>query len=171
MKLSWNDPRYAWNSEDYGGIASVPLPFSSAWAPDVILHNALEEKFIFRQVGVVKANGDIVYLVAVHTKSSCRPKFEDPQFPFHIQTCSLKFGSWLNGQYQVDFRVTSSNNASSVNLGDYTSPTGWEILATEARLESVQYPLFEEPSHIVVYTFSFRRNVFYNPKSGLLFLV
>ena len=48
------------------------------------------------------------------------------------------------------------------------SPTGWKVLATEARLESIQYPMFEEPSHLVVFTFSFKRDIFYDPVSGIL---
>ena len=31
-------------------MTSFPLPFYSSWAPEVILHNAAEEKFIYRQV-------------------------------------------------------------------------------------------------------------------------
>ena len=46
--LTWNDPRFAWREEDYAGINSMPLPFSDSWAPEVILLNAVEEKFMFR---------------------------------------------------------------------------------------------------------------------------
>jgi nicotinic acetylcholine receptor alpha-7 len=167
MSLKWSDPRYAWDPVDYEGLTSVPLPFSAAWAPEVILHNALEEKFMYRQVGVVRHNGDLIYLVSIHTKSGCRPNFEDGDFPFNVQTCRLKFGSWVNGQYKVEYRVSAGGvNQSNVNLSEFTSPTGWKILATEASLESSQYPLFEEPSHSVVFTFSFKRSVFYDPISG-----
>lgn len=48
MSLQWNDPRYGWEPSDYDDITSIPLPFSTTWAPEVILHNAVEEKFIFR---------------------------------------------------------------------------------------------------------------------------
>lgn len=170
MALKWNDPRYAWSPEDYEGLTSVPLPFSAVWAPEVILHNAVEEKFIHRQVGVVRHNGDLIYLVSVHSKSGCKPNFDQDDlgtFPFNVQTCGLQFGSWINEQYNVEYRV--GNN--SVNLDDFSSPTGWHILATKASLESVQYPMFEEPTHIVVFSFSFKRSVYYDPISGQVWKV
>ena len=48
--LKWNNPRFAWREEDYEGINSMRLPFSNSWAPEVILLNAVEEKFIFRLI-------------------------------------------------------------------------------------------------------------------------
>ena len=142
------------------------LPFSSTWAPEIILDNAVEEKFIFRQVGHVYDNGGFVYLVKIHAKSRCRPAYEDPNFPFHIQTCSLRFGSWLNEHYGVEYR-----NEGDVDLSDFRSPTGWDMVAADARLESVHYPKFEEPSRLVVFNFAFKRNLFYDPVSGILWKV
>ena len=74
LSIRWNDGRYAWDPSSYEGLTSVPLPFSKSWAPDLVLVNSAEDKFVFRQVGIVKYNGDIVYVVAVHTKSLCAPK-------------------------------------------------------------------------------------------------
>ena len=88
--------RYIWDPASYDGIDSVPLPFSQTWSPEVILHNSVEEKFIYRRVGVVRHTGEIVYVVSVHTKSACEPNYES--YPFGMQLCSLKFGSWVNGQ-------------------------------------------------------------------------
>ena len=50
MSLRWRDPRYSWDPADYSGIESATLPFSKFWAPELILHNSVEEKFIYRQV-------------------------------------------------------------------------------------------------------------------------
>ena len=52
MILKWNDPRNSWDPLDYNGEISIPLPFSSAWSPEVILHNAIEEKFAYRTLGM-----------------------------------------------------------------------------------------------------------------------
>ena len=48
MSLKWSDERYSWNPADYEDMTSTPLPFSTSWAPEVILYNAAEEKFIYR---------------------------------------------------------------------------------------------------------------------------
>ena len=86
--VRWNDERYGWNPSDYEGLTSIPLPFSTSWAPDLVLVNAAEDKFIDRQVGVVKSNGDIVYVVGILTKSNCAPNYNN--YPFGIQTCQVK---------------------------------------------------------------------------------
>lgn len=176
--LTWNDPRYAWNPSDYSEVTYIPLPFSKSWAPEVILHNAAEEKFIYRHRGTVKFNGDLGYLVAIHAKSQCKPNFDDDgrsSFPFNIQTCSLKFGSWVNEDYRVEYRVpdpaSAGQNHTAVNMEDFNSPGGWEILATEAKLESVHYPTFDEPSNLVVFTFAFKRRIFFDPMTNLVYRV
>ena len=79
----------------------------------------MEEKFMFRQVAVLYYTGHIVYAIAIHTKvnccdvgairryarnlqSACAPNFSN--FPWGIQVCSLKFGRWINSQYNVEYR-------------------------------------------------------------------
>lgn len=174
MVLKWNTPRFGWSLEDYSGVDSIQLPSSDSWAPDgvfgLILLNAVDEKFMFRHHGIVRHQGDLIYIVSIHTKSSCKPNFEDDlhgeSFHFNVQTCSLKFGSWQNEQYQVDYRVNA--NDSDISLDQFSSPTGWNVLATEAKLQSIQYPMFEEPSPSVEFTFSFKRDLFYDPVSGTL---
>ena len=53
-------------------------------------------------------------------------------------------------------------------MEEFNSPTGWQILAGEAKLESAQFPVFEEPSNMVVYTVSFKRDFYFDPNSGNL---
>ena len=122
----------------------------------------------------MRHNGDLVYLIAIHTKSSCTPNFENDDvrgdvFPFNVQTCKLRFGSWINEQYQVAYRLPTDQ--SDVNLDTFSHPTGWDIVAMEAELESIHYPMFYEPSHHVVFTFSAKRKFFYDPASGMLWKV
>lgn len=140
----------------FDGLESIHLPFSKDWAPDLILHNSLEEKFIFRQLGLLKHTGQFVYIISVHTTSTCEPNFRN--FPLGVQNCQLKFGSWINEQYQVEYRVGVND---TVALNDFASHTGWKVVATSSHLESKQYPLFEEPSNIVVFDFAFRKEPFY----------
>ena len=39
----------------------------------VILHNSMEEKFMYRQVAVLYYTGHIVYAIAIHTKVNLCP--------------------------------------------------------------------------------------------------
>ena len=61
---------------------------------------------------MLRYNGDLVYLVSIHTKSGCQPNFDDDMgntFPFNTQTCTLQFGSWINEKYRVEYRVPQQN--------------------------------------------------------------
>ena len=59
-----------------------------------------------------------------------------------------------------------NGSAPAVELDDFSSPTGWKLVTTDARLESRHYPLFEEPSPIVVFDFAFSKKVYFNPVTG-----
>jgi len=128
MSLRWKDARYAWLPSNYGGVTKLNLPFSRVWAPDVVLHNSLgDEKFAYRQIGFVMNTGEFVYLLSVHTRTGCEPRFEG--FPFGVQTCALKFGSWVNGAYDVEYRLGGGRdgNGTAVQLEDFFSPSGWRV--------------------------------------------
>jgi len=165
MSLEWKDTRYVWDPFEWDGVESVPLPFSTVWTPEVILHNSMEEKFMFRQVAVLYYTGHIVYAIAIHTKSACAPNFS--KFPWGVQVCSLKFGSWINSQYNVEYR-TATDSRDTVELGDYQQTVGWEVVNTKSRLESVVYPLFTEPTHMVVFDIAFKRETYFDGSFGVL---
>ena len=62
----------------------MTFPSLSFFPPhQVILHNSVEEKFIFRQLGVLHHTGHLVYVIAVHSKSACSPNFAS--FPWGLQ--------------------------------------------------------------------------------------
>jgi len=164
MTLEWTDSRYVWDPFQWDGVESVPLPFSTVWTPEVILHNSLEEKFMFRQVGLLNYTGNIVYAIAVHTKPSCAPNFSN--FPWGVQVCSLKFGSWINSQYNVEYRLSTTNT--TIGLGDFQQTVGWEVVNTKSRLQSVVYPLFAEPTHMVVFDVAFKRETYFDGAFGVL---
>ena len=57
----------------------------------------------------MKNNGEFVYIISIHTKSACEPNFEE--FPFGMQLCQLKFGSWVNEQYKVYSNMSFFNSS------------------------------------------------------------
>jgi len=165
MTLEWDDPRYRWEPAEYDNIVSVPLPFSKVWAPEVILHNSVEERFIYRQIGVVHHNGHFVYVIAVHSKSACSPNFEG--FPWGMQVCSLQFGSWINSQYGVEYRLPRN---STVGLTDFQQTVGWQVVNTKSRLVSglARNPLVSEPTYFVTYDIGFKRETYFDGSFGVL---
>ena len=45
----------------------------------------MEEKFMYRKVAVLYHTGNILYAIAVHTRSACAPNFSN--FPWGVQFC------------------------------------------------------------------------------------
>lgn len=60
------------------------------------------------------------------TKSSCR--IDVTFFPFDVQRCPLKFGSWTYNGLQMDL----VNLSSSGDLGKYTSSGEWDLVGMPA---------------------------------------
>jgi len=135
------------------------------WAPEVILHNSVEERFIYRQIGVVHHTGHFVYVIAVHSKSACSPNFEG--FPWGVQVCSLQFGSWINSQYGVEYRLPRN---STVGLTDFQQTVGWQVVNTKSRLVSglARNPLVSEPTYFVTYDIGFKRETYFDGAFGVL---
>ena len=62
-------------------------------------------------------------------QSACAPNFS--KFPWGVQVCSLKFGSWINSQYNVEYRLSNTNT--TIGLGDFIQTVGWEVVNTNSR--------------------------------------
>jgi hypothetical protein len=39
LKIIWNDPRLAWDPEEWDGINEISLDASQLWIPDIVLYN------------------------------------------------------------------------------------------------------------------------------------
>ena len=102
------------------------------------------------QIGVVHHTGHFVYVIAVHSKSACSPNFEG--FPWgvqvvfisfrfrideHLQVCSLQFGSWINSQYGVEYRLPRN---STVGLTDFQQTVGWQVPFLKVTQQLLLFP-------------------------------
>lgn len=161
LTLEWMDERYTWDPVMYENKNSVLLPFSQDWAPDVMLHNSLENKFMYSKIGILENTGHIKYLIDIHTASVCSPNLAD--FPWGLQVCSLEFGSWINTQYQVEYRLPLN---STVGFEGYKSEK-WKIVNSSSRLQSVRHPLAQEPAHLVVFDIAFLNQISFDKPQQL----
>jgi len=161
MKLSWTDQRIGWDPTFYEDMEVVYLPFSKDWSPDVFLHNGLSDHFKQTKVGMLSYQGDINYEISVHSVSACTPNLN--LAPWGLQICSLKFGSWINTQYEVEYRLPKKDQ---IVLEDFVG-TGWKIVNTSGRLQSINNPLAKEPVHLVVFDMTFQRQDHYDPGKGI----
>ncbi len=120
----------AWDPSLFGGLSTVRLPTSLLFTPDIVLFNnadtRLEDK---RDVLItIYSNGEISWLPPALYRSTCA--LDTKWFPFDMQNCSLKFGSWTYETTQLD--LVFMDGRSTVDLAEYTPSNEWQILDAPA---------------------------------------
>ncbi|KAL2088268.1 hypothetical protein ACEWY4_015167 [Coilia grayii] len=169
MKQEWIDMKLRWNPEDYLGITSIRVPSDSIWIPDIVLYDNADGHFEATITkAVVRYDGTISWTPPANYKSTCT--IDVTFFPFDLQNCTMKFGSWTYDGSQVDIFLADVH----VDKRDYFDNGEWEIVkATGSRGLRTDSTCFY-PS--ITYSFLIRRlPLFYTlfliiPCIGLSFL-
>ncbi|XP_040057459.1 neuronal acetylcholine receptor subunit alpha-5 isoform X2 [Gasterosteus aculeatus] len=127
--MEWIDRKLRWNPDDYLGITTIRVPSNRIWLPDVVLYDNSDGRFEATVTkAVVKYNGTISWTPPANYKSACT--IDVTFFPFDLQNCSMKFGSWTYDGSQVDITLEEFH----VDKKDYFDNGEWEIVkATGSR--------------------------------------
>ncbi|KAA0191830.1 Neuronal acetylcholine receptor subunit alpha-7 [Fasciolopsis buskii] len=114
-KQNWHDYHFRWDPMDYGNVSVINLPYAAVWRPDILLYNCADEKFdrTFPTNVIMKHDGKVQWMPPGLFKSTCN--IDISWFPFDVQNCTLKFGSWTYNGDQIDFRITCEANDTSEN--------------------------------------------------------
>ncbi|KAI4880287.1 hypothetical protein NFI96_030724 [Prochilodus magdalenae] len=94
LKQQWKDVNLHWNPDDYGGIRKIRIPSTDIWKPDLVLYNNAdgdfaivhETKVLLEHTGLITWNPPAIF------KSYC--EIVVLYFPFDLQNCSMKLGTW-----------------------------------------------------------------------------
>ena len=107
---------------------------------------------------VLSDNGDVVWIPQAIFKSSC--SIDIRHFPFDVQTCRLKFGSWTYDGSKLDLQFVYGPH---FELTDYIPSNEWYILESHAERNVKFYPCCPEPYVDLVFHVKMSRKVaFYN---------
>ncbi|KAF0773435.1 acetylcholine receptor subunit alpha-like isoform X1 [Aphis craccivora] len=112
-------------------------------------------------------------------KSSCSIDVEF--FPYDVQTCVLKLGSWTYDGFKVDLRHMDEKVGSNivdvgVDLSEFYMSVEWDILEVPAVRNEKIYPCCDEPYLDITFNITMRRKtLFYTvniiiPCMGISFL-
>ena len=137
FRLEWNDPRLAWNPDDYGGLKNIWFfigdpEFLEIWSPDFVLWNhdvQLLESLSSTQA-LVYPNGTVYWSRPGHLQPSCRLSGLT-EFPFDKLQCTMEFGSWthsglyirpypMGGGANIGGSVTSGESFNEYTLRNFT---------------------------------------------------
>ncbi|XP_029414667.1 neuronal acetylcholine receptor subunit alpha-5 isoform X2 [Nannospalax galili] len=124
LKQEWIDVKLRWNPDDYGGIKIIRVPSDSLWTPDIVLFDNADGRFEGASTKtVVRYNGTVTWTQPANYKSSCT--IDVTFFPFDLQNCSMKFGSWTYDGSQVDIILEDQD----VDRTDFFDNGEWEIVS------------------------------------------
>ena len=104
---------------------------------------------------MVESNGNVFWSPPARLRSSC--KVDISYFPFDIQNCLLKFGSWTYDKSQMDM----VNISDTVDMAAYVQSGEWEIQGTNIRRNEVTYPISTDIYPDVTVTIQINRRILY----------
>ena len=91
-------------------------------------------------MAVVYNTGEVMWMPPAIYKSTC--SIDITYFPFDIQCCRMKFGSWTYDGFQLD--IVFLNNA-SVDIDDYIASNEWNLIAYPAERHLKEYQGLDAP--------------------------
>ncbi|ESN93688.1 hypothetical protein HELRODRAFT_140970, partial [Helobdella robusta] len=157
----WNDLLLRWDPKDFGGIELVRVPSSKIWTPDIVLYNYADIRLKEHRdaMVLVNNNGTVDWLPQAIFKSTCN--IDITNFPFDIQVCKMKFGSWTYDGYKLD--VNFLDDKDEFEISDYVRSNEWELLDSRAKKNvKYYYGLIEPYPDLTFFVIIRRVAVFYN---------
>ncbi|XP_060924490.1 neuronal acetylcholine receptor subunit alpha-7a [Limanda limanda] len=155
LHLLWNDNYLQWNPEEFPGVANVRFPETLIWKPDILLYNSADERFdaTFHTNILVNSSGGCSYIPPGIFKSTC--KIDVRWFPFDVQRCELKFGSWTHSGSLLDLKMIEPD------ITAYTPNGEWDLVEVTGKKNEVFYECCAEPYPDVTFTLVMRRRTLY----------
>ncbi|KAI5100335.1 neuronal acetylcholine receptor subunit alpha-7-like isoform X1 [Silurus meridionalis] len=155
LQLYWTDYYLQWNLSDYPGVSNVRFPDNQIWRPDILLYNSADERFdaTFHTNVLVNSSGYCQYLPPGIFKSTCY--IDVRWFPFDVQRCDLKFGSWTYGGWSLDLQMMEADVTGYIANGE------WDLVEVPGRRNERFYDCCKEPYPDITFTLVMRRRTLY----------
>ena len=92
-------------------------------------------------MAVVSNDGSVLWIPPAIFRSTC--SIDITHFPFDVQTCHLKFGSWTYDGYKLDINFYADD--ASVDISDYIESNEWALIGYPAKKNVKYYTCCSEP--------------------------
>ncbi|KAI4833263.1 hypothetical protein KUCAC02_016173, partial [Chaenocephalus aceratus] len=155
LQMYWTDIYLAWNPDNYPGVQNLRFPSNQVWVPDILLYNSADERFdaTFHTNVLVNYSGSCQYIPPGILKSTCY--IDVRWFPFDVQKCDLKFGSWTHNGWLLDLQMIEADISSYIPNGE------WDLVGVPAKRNELYYDCCKEPYPDVTFTVTMRRRTLY----------
>ncbi|NXX64614.1 ACHA7 protein, partial [Spizella passerina] len=131
------------------------LAFSLFCSVLFILCYSADERFdaTFHTNVLVNYSGSCQYIPPGILKSTCY--IDVRWFPFDVQKCDLKFGSWTHSGWLIDLQMLEAD------ISNYISNGEWDLVGVPGKRNEMYYECCKEPYPDVTYTITMRRRTLY----------
>ncbi|XP_061765239.1 neuronal acetylcholine receptor subunit alpha-7-like [Nerophis ophidion] len=155
LQLHWTDIYLTWDQDSYPGVQNLRFPSNLIWVPDILLYNSADERFdaTFHTNVLVNATGACQYIPPGILKSTCY--IDVRWFPFDVQKCDLKFGSWTHNGWLLDLQMMD------VDISTYIPNGEWDLVGVPVKRNELYYDCCKEPYPDVTFTVTMRRRTLY----------
>ena len=101
---------------------------------------------------VVSNSGDILLIQPAIFKSTCN--VDITHFPFDVQSCRLKFGSWTYDGFKLN--IDFYDGKDHVDTSDYIESNAWDLIKSPASKNVKYYTCCIEPFPDLIFTIDIR---------------
>ncbi|XP_025077297.1 acetylcholine receptor subunit alpha-like isoform X2 [Pomacea canaliculata] len=169
LRQEWMDKKLTWVPSEYGGVDRLYVPSEHIWLPDIVLYNNADGNYqvTLMTKATLHPEGQVVWEPPAIYKSSCIIDVEF--FPFDVQSCSMKFGSWTYDGDQVDLVHICEPQSppkkiiqKGVDLRGFYASVEWDILNVTAMKNIRSYPCCPELYPDITFNVTIRRKTLFH---------
>ncbi|KAI1885924.1 hypothetical protein AGOR_G00208760 [Albula goreensis] len=155
LQMHWYDHYLQWNQSEYPGVKNLRFTTDQVWTPDILLYNSADDKFdsTYKTNVLVNSSGFCQYLPPGIFMSTCNVDVR--WFPFDIQRCELKFGSWTFDGWLLDLQMDEAD------ISGYMPNGEWDLVGVPGNRNVVYYDCCKEPYPDVTFIVTIRRRTLY----------
>ncbi|KAI4886854.1 hypothetical protein NFI96_021435, partial [Prochilodus magdalenae] len=177
LNMRWYDHYLQWNQSEYPGVKNLRFTTDQIWTPDILLYNSADDEFdsTFKTNVLVNSSGYCSYLPPDKPRRGVhQTEFNDERrgffkysifmstcnvdvrwFPFDIQKCELKFGSWTFDGWLLDLQMNEAD------ISGYMPNGEWDLVGVPGSRNEIFYDCCKEPYPDVTFVVTIRRRTLY----------
>lgn len=163
VEQTWHDYKLEWDPNLYDGIDMIHVPAENIWIPDIVLFNNADGNYELTLVAKARVfyNGTVVWRPPTMFRSTCEIDVEF--FPFDVQTCYLRFGSWTYAGDEVELSLMGNKTKLNpgIDLSQFYKNVEWDIIEVPAYYNEVYYDYRDELYPNITFKIVIRRKILF----------
>lgn len=143
MRMNWSDSKLTWDNRSYDGISELHFSADEIWQPDLTVYNSAEANIVEHYAKtnkIVYSSGNVLWVPTAKFETYCAMDLK--LWPFDVQNCSIKIGSWTYSGHQIDLQIADS----AADITEYYHENSeWKILKTGTERHTKYYACCPDP--------------------------